>query len=229
MVPMEMINPPQSEDELLKRAWEIAGQRLGEIANKLNRKTPEDLLRNKGWIGETLELALGATAGSKPEPDFQLIGVELKTIPVRPDGQPKETTHVCTVPMTKINGMTWNNSLVKEKLSKVLWIPVEYDQQINLADRKIGAPLLWSPSAEEESQLKTDWEEFMELISLGEIDQITAHLGEVLQIRPKAANSHALSEGIGKEGKTIKTLPRGFYLRTSFTATLLQKYYQINI
>ena len=223
-----MVHPPESETELLDRTWNLAGLSLGELANKLDLKTPENLLRNKGWIGELLEQALGATAGSKPEPDFQLIGVELKTIPIRLNRQPKETTHVCSVPIINTTGMTWENSLVKKKLSKVLWIPVEYNDQIHLADRRIGSPLLWSPTTEEESLLRTDWEEFIELISLGELDQITAHLGEALQIRPKAANSRALSESVGKNGERIKALPRGFYLRTSFTASLLKKHYHLH-
>ena len=221
-----MVRPPKSETELLDRAWELAGLNLGELASRLDRKTPENLLHNKGWIGETLELALGATAGSKPEPDFQLIGIELKTIPIK-NNKPKESTHVCTVPMVNTHGMSWEKSLVKEKLSRVLWIPIEYDDQIKLTDRKIGSPLIWSPTSEEESLLQTDWEEFMELISLGELDQITAHLGEALQIRPKAANSRALTESIGKEGERIRALPRGFYLRTSFTASLLKKHYHL--
>ena len=227
-----MIYPPESETELLERAWSLAGLSLDELANKLNLQTPENLLHNKGWIGEILERALGATAGSKPEPDFQLIGVELKTIPIKIINQtnrhPKESTHVCTVPIINTQGMTWENSLVKKKLSRVLWIPIEYNDQIRLADRKIGSPLLWSPTREEESLLRIDWEEFMELICLGELEQITAHLGEALQIRPKAANSRALTESVGKDGNPIKALPRGFYLRTSFTASLLKRNYHLN-
>lgn len=224
-----MLRPPESENELLDRAWNIAGLTLDQLSKKLDQKTPENLLRNKGWIGEILELALGATAGSKPEPDFQLIGVELKSIPIKKNGVPKETTHVCTVPVTNTTGMIWNNSIVKKKLTRVLWIPIEYDKEKTLADRKIGSPLLWSPNPQEEEILKKDWEEFMELISLGELDQITAHLGEALQIRPKAADSRALTEGIGKTGEKIKTLPRGFYLRTSFTASILAENYHLPI
>lgn len=220
-----MVQPPKSEAELLERAWEIAGLSLGELAEHLEIPMPENLLRHKGWIGETLEKALGATATSKPEPDFQLIGVELKSIPIKANHQPKETTHVCTVPIINTAGMVWENSLVKKKLNRVLWIPIEFNEQLKLSERKIGSPLLWSPSPSEEAQLKTDWEEFMELISQGELEQITAHLGDAIQIRPKAANSHALSETIGPTGEVIKTLPRGFYLRTSFTGALIKQHY----
>lgn len=218
--------PPETESELLERAWVIAGLTLGQLGKKLKIKTPENLLHNKGWIGETLELALGATAGSRPEPDFQQIGVELKSIPVLNNGQPRETTHICTTPLTDTAGLNWKSSLVYKKLFRVLWIPIETHNRLTLSERRIGAPLLWSPTDEQENLLKNDWEELMEMISLGDLDKITADMGEAIQIRPKAANSHALSNGIGHKGEHIKTLPRGFYLRTSFTAELLRKHYQ---
>ncbi|MDP1238638.1 DNA mismatch repair protein MutH, partial [Klebsiella pneumoniae] len=77
---------------------------------------------------------------------------------------------------------------------------------------RVGAPLLWSPDEVEERQLRIDWEELMDLIVLGEVERITARHVEVLQLRPKAANSKALSESIVARGETFLTLPRGFYL-----------------
>jgi DNA mismatch repair endonuclease MutH len=76
---------------------------------------------------------------------------------------------------------------------------VEGERTIPLAARRVGAPLLWSPD-EEERQLRMDWEELMDLIVLGEVERITARHGEVLQLRPKAANSKALTEAIGARG-----------------------------
>jgi DNA mismatch repair protein MutH len=90
---------------------------------------------------------------------------------------------------------------VRHKLQRVLWIPVEGERTIPLAARRVGAPLLWSPNEEEERQLRMDWEELMDLIVLGEVERITARHGEVLQLRPKAANSKALTEAIGARGR----------------------------
>ena len=122
-----------------------------------------------------------------------------------------------------MHGLTWQHSHVRNKLSRVLWIPVEGEREIPLAERRVGSPLIWSPSEEEERQLQTDWEELMELIVLGQVEKITARHGEVLQLRPKAANSRVLTEAYGASGKLIKTLPRGFYLRTQFTARILEQ------
>ncbi len=65
----------------------------------------------------------------------------------------------------------------------------------------------------------------MELIVLGNVEQITARHGEALHLRPKAANSRVLTEAYGASGKPIKTKPRGFYLRTQFTHKLLTTHY----
>lgn len=186
---------------------------------------PQDLKRDKGWTGLLLERWLGASAGSKPEQDFAALGVELKTIPVDNAGRPLETTFVCVAPLTGNSGVVWETSHVRHKLKRVLWIPVEGSREIPLAVRRVGSPLLWSPSEEEEHQLRMDWEELMDLIVLGRVESITARHGEVLQLRPKAANSKALTEAIGTEGQRILTLPRGFYLKKNFTRALLARHF----
>ncbi|NIG78059.1 DNA mismatch repair endonuclease MutH [Cedecea neteri] len=222
-----LITPPRSEAELLQQAQSVAGYTLGELAACAGIKTPKDLKRDKGWIGVLLELWLGASAGSKPEQDFAALGIELKTIPVDSLGRPLETTFVCVAPLTGNSGVIWETSHVRHKLKRVLWIPVEGERQIPLAERHVGSPLLWSPSEEEEQQLRLDWEELMDLIVLGQVERITARHGEVLQLRPKAANSRALTEAIGADGSPILTLPRGFYLKKNFTAALLARHFTL--
>lgn len=214
---------PKSEAELIERAQHIAGVTFEELAKEAGIPVPPDLRRDKGWVGQLLEWHLGASAGSKPQQDFEQLGIELKTIPISYTGKPLETTFVCVAPLIGVHGLTWETSHVRNKLSRVLWIPVEGEREIPLAERRVGSPLIWSPTEEEEMQLKTDWEELMEMIVIGQVEQITARHGEVLQLRPKAANSRALTEAYGASGKPIKTLPRGFYLRTQFTAKILQQ------
>jgi len=224
-IPLPITTPPGDEQELLARAQSLAGYSLGELAAHASLAIPPDLKREKGWVGMLLEVYLGAMAGSKPEQDFADIGIELKTIPIDRSGKPLETTFVCVAPLTGNSGVTWESSHVRHKLARVLWIPVEGERQIPLAERRIGAPLLWSPSAEEERQLRQDWEELMDLIVLGKVETITARHGEVLQLRPKGANSKALTEAIGEFGQPIMTLPRGFYLKKSFTRPLLARHF----
>lgn len=223
-----LTSPPETEAQLLTQAQRLAGYTLGELAELAGMPTPRDLKRDKGWIGVLLERWLGASAGSKPEQDFAALGVELKTIPIDPLGGPLETTFVCVAPLTGNTGVVWETSHVRHKLKRVLWVPVEGSRTIPLAERRVGSPLLWSPDADEEQQLRQDWEELMDLIVLGQVTRITARHGEVLQLRPKAANSQALTEAIGEHGEPILTLPRGFYLKKNFTRALLARHFALS-
>lgn len=214
-------SPPTTIPELLQRVEAIAGLTLGELAAQYHFKSPDDLLREKGWPGQLIEYVLGASAGSKPVPDFEHIGVELKTLPLSYAGKPLETTYVSVVPLTNLTGLTWLHSSVRKKLNHVLWLPILAERDIAPVDRTIGSGFLWQPDAQQEAQLQRDWEEQIELIATGRVNEISGHLGEVMQIRPKAANSKALTDAIGPQGGLIKTLPRGFYLKTQFTHTIL--------
>lgn len=220
---------PQSEQELLARAYAMAGLPLAQLAADAGIPVPRDLRRDKGWIGQLIEWQLGASAGSKPEQDFPDLGIELKTIPVDPQGKPLETTFVCVAPLIGISGLRWEESNVRNKLSRVLWIPVEGSREIPIGERRVGMPLLWSPSEEEDNLLRQDWEELMDMIVLGEVEQISARHGQVIQLRPKAANSKALTRAIGRNGQPIQTLPRGFYLKIDFTHQLLLRHFALPI
>ncbi len=215
------VSPPQSQEELLQRCQAIAGKTLGSLANELGLTVPENLLRHKGWVGGLLEQYLGADAGNQAAPDFVQLGIEMKTLPLNKHGQPKESTYVCTVSMQQTGELCWQDSWVKGKLAKVLWVPVEAESDIPIAERYIGSAFIWQPSAEQEQQLQQDWEELMDRIVLGEQDQITAKEGEYLQLRPKAANSKVLATGISELGEYQQINPKGFYLRTRFTQQLL--------
>lgn len=223
---MKLATFSATEQALFEKARWLAGFRLREIAALLNMPVPPDLKRDKGWVGMLIETALGARAGSKAEQDFAHLGIELKTIPINQSGQPLETTFVSLAPLTDNHGIIWQTSHVRHKLQRVLWIPVQGERHIPLGERYIGQPVLWSPTAEQEWRLQRDWEELMELIVLGKLNEINATLGEVLQLRPKGRNSKSLANAVNHRGEHIYALPLGFYLRKSFTAEILQNFLQ---
>lgn len=222
---MQSNDQPRSERELLERARNLAGRRIGELARAFDREVPADPVRAKGFIGELIEVALHASAGSRPVPDFEHLGVELKTIPVNRSGQPRESTHVCAVPLLNNVAITWETSLVRRKLQRVLWLPYLAEPATPLAERVIGSGLLWTPSPAQERVLKQDFEELMDKVCLGELESLSARQGTYLQIRPKAANARALKTGTDSTGRLSETLPRGYYLRASFTRQILREHY----
>lgn len=220
-----MILPPADVAELMCRARQLAGLNLGELASILQLTLPKDLKRDKGIVGQMLEQALGASSGSKAEPDFPHLGVELKTLPIDSRGKPLESTYVCVAPLTDLSMQRWQDSWVCRKLQQVLWVPVWAERSLPITERVIGSAFLWQPNQQQQQLLQQDWEELMELIVLGGIDQIRGAHGKVLQIRPKAANAKALTAAVGSDGQPIQTLPRGFYLKANFTAQLLEQHF----
>ncbi|GAA4359623.1 DNA mismatch repair endonuclease MutH [Kangiella marina] len=210
---------------LLDHAQSFAGSTLGELCERYKEQVPQQLLHKKGWVGQFIEMILGATSGSLAQPDFPDIGVELKTLPIDEQGRPLESTYVSVVPLIDIQGLCWENSVVRHKLMHVLWVPIVASREIPIEKRQIAMPFLWQPSVEQEQTLKQDFEDILDHVSMGGIEQVDARLGEILQVRPKAANSKALTDAIGPDGSTIKTLPRGFYLRPQFTKHCLQQYF----
>ena len=217
------VNPPTTEAELLNRAHALAGRTIGDIANELNVTVSPDPRRTKGLVGQLLERALGASAGSRDEPDFLELGVELKTLPIVA-GRPKESTFVCTIKLNEMEDTDWEASLAWRKLRRVLWIPVEADRAKSMMERHIGAPILWTPSDEQRRALQDDWERVATLIANGEVDTITGHLGTYLQVRPKAAHGGVRKRAPDADGAFQWTNPKGFYLRTQLTEQILREF-----
>ncbi|MFU8803929.1 MAG: DNA mismatch repair endonuclease MutH [Bradymonadaceae bacterium] len=219
------VRRPQSETELMERARAIAGRTLGELARSLEETAPGSLNHAKGWAGRLIELCLGAPADNKAAPDFENLGIELKTLPVDETGRPRESTYLCTVDL-RDETETWETSRARHKLAHVLWIPLRVLPGQPPSARLVGHPILWHID-NDEADLKADWESHMDLIRRGLVETITGHDGRHLQIRPKAANSESVTWGLDPRGEAILTLPRGFYLRASLTGRILRDHFNL--
>ena len=213
---------PTSLPELLSRARGLAGMTIGELARWQGYRVPTDLRRHKGFIGQLVEVALGASAGSDPEPDFPELGVELKTLPVTAEGRPVESTYVCLARLDGREAMTFSESFVGKKLARVLFVPVE-SSGAALAERRIGMPFFWEPSAEDLARLAADFERLGGRVRLGEVEELRGQDGEVLQLRPKAMSRDERTLGVSSDGWLTPVRPRGWYLRASFTAELVAR------
>jgi len=212
---------PKNLQELQQRCQQMSGQSLCHLAKEANLNIPADLLHAKGWVGQLLEQYLGASSASKAQPDFPHLGVELKTVPINKLGKPLESTYVCTV-QTNSHSLQWRDSWVYNKLKHVLWVPIISSPELAITDRIISRPFFWQMDAESEEILRIDWEELMEMLQLGYGKHLGANYGTYLHIRPKAANSRVLVDYTDADGHATKIVPKGFYLRTTFTSQLLK-------
>jgi len=127
----------KDKNELLQLSQQLNGLSLWQLAGLCGVTVPDSQRRAKGWAGQLIEQALGATAGSLPIADFPDIGVELKTIPLDVNGKPRESTYICVLPMRQQYQVSFEQSVVYQKLHCVLWVPIEATPAIPLAERRM--------------------------------------------------------------------------------------------
>jgi DNA mismatch repair protein MutH len=210
------VSSPLSLEDLYDRTKALEGRTIEDLALSLDLEIP-NLQRAKGWVGQLIEHLLGANSGSKPQADFLELGIELKSIPVSAEGIPLASTFVCSAPYP-FKEKTWEESRAAAKLRHVLWVPIYQEPKLI-----IGKAIFWKLDAETESILKKDWENLSEKLRLGQFNDLSAKLGEYLQLRPKAPNNQERIKVLTAELEEAWIVPKGFYLRRSFTTLLLKK------
>ena len=220
-----MMQPPTSVEELLERGRSLAGLTLGALAARSHTAVPEDLRRAKGWVGALFEQCLGATAKSRAVPDFEALGIELKTVPVTPALVPLESTAVCQIDPIAIAGESWETSYVRAKLAHVLFVALEVPPGArSVGDRRVSAVRLWSPAPDEEAALRADFELFVrEFFRRGRAAEITGHLGVALQVRPKGRDATDMRAAYDAAGRPTRIGKMGFYLRPTFVRQIFAR------
>lgn len=211
-----------TKDLVFAKALEMEGLTFSQLGNRLGLPVPTLALQAKGWLGQAVEKYLGATAGSLPIPDFPNLNLEIKTIPLTATGRVQESTYITVLPLRAPFELEWRSSSCYQKLQQVLWIPIEGDTSIPYAQRRIGRAILWQMPEVQEQFLKADWELIMDMVIHGKVEEISGSIGTHLHIRPKAANASILTKSLDAYGDDIKTLPRGFYLRSCFTQQIIE-------
>jgi DNA mismatch repair protein MutH len=214
------------EGALLGAARSLAGYTLAELATAVCQGLPAAPLRDKGFIGRVAERALGLHLhGVSPlaaASDFAALGVELKTLPVTQLLAPRESTFVCYVPLNQLTELPWEQSRVAAKLARVLFLPIEAGPALKFGERRFGRAFLWSPNVEQTALLRADYEELARRVQEGHVEALTARVGQVMQLRPKAAHGGVRVRVTDGDGLPWRLQPRGFYLRATFTKQLLR-------
>lgn len=213
--------PPRSEEELVRRASALAGHTLGDLARLLEVRVDDDATRTKGKWGDLLEKALGATGGSRSAHDFEHLGVELKSVPMRRDGKPIESTYVCVLDLRTTEAARWETSWARAKLSRVLFVPILAEDP-DWQKRVLGRPILWTPTTAQDAALKADFDEIVGAFGAGRIEAVTAHWGKYMQVRPKARNGEKTLRVPDEDGELVATVKKGFYLRAPFVGAILR-------
>ena len=137
---------------------------------------------------------------------------------------PLESTAVCQIDPVAIAAESWDDSYVRAKLARVLFVALEVAPGArSVGERRVVAVRLWTPDDAQERLLRADFELFVRgFFRRGRTDDITGHLGAVLQVRPKGKNAADTRDGYDAEGNATRVGKSGFYLRPSFVAAILR-------
>lgn len=217
-------NEPKTFEELIRRLNSLVGKTICQLAQSANVSVPISPVHGKGFVGELLEILLGASAKNQSIPDFPKLGLELKSIPVDSSFKVLESTFLCHAPLSNIRNLTFENSTVYSKIKRVLFVIVNGQRDLDFENRRVLGYFFYTPGANDMQQLKTDFNELYELVKTGCVESISARLGHIIQMRPKGADGKALTECTGPDGSIIKTRPRGFYIRRKFTQKLVSDF-----
>ncbi|RIY34978.1 MutH/Sau3AI family endonuclease [Psittacicella gerlachiana] len=212
---------PTSLGQLLTYCQQICGKSIEEISHKHNVEMIYSLHENRGWLGNLIEIALGATAGSKPTQDFINLGIELKTLAIATNGKAKSDIFISSLPINKFMLQNWQTSHVLYKLKKILFVPIEYNPDISLAQRRIGKAFLWSPNKEDLAIIKQDWETIMQIITQQDFNALKSNVGQILCVRTKALNTSQAVSIEDTDGFNLNLPPLSFYLRRSFINNII--------
>lgn len=208
--------PPRNLEELRRRAADLAGREVRQLVEAFVSDAVIPSVRTKGKLGQLVERALGASGGSAQAPDFPELGVELKTLPLDARGRPRESTFVSSFSLADAEHASWETSPVYHKLRHVLFVPVRTEDR----EPRFAAPVFFQPTEAQDAIMRADFDDIIGMVAIGQVEDLSAHLGRWLQARPKAAHSRIRTRAYGSDGP-LYALPRGFYLRARVTAAIL--------
>lgn len=221
-------DPPKDIATLTKRLNLILGRSIGELATIAKVALPESNLACKGISGQLIEIFLGANAHNLSEPDFINLQIELKTLPVNQDLVPQESTFICSADINPERFILFERSALYHKLKHVLFVLLQAPKGLAIKDRRIIGYFFYQPSKEELELIATDYNEFCELIFSSQARNINGSLGNIIQMRPKAANSNVFTPIRDNQGQTTYVSPKGYYLRARYTKQLVAYFVKNN-
>lgn len=213
----------KSKEELLEKAKACIGIPFREIEQNPVYKNP----KNKGGIGNMIqECWFGRPANSRPEPDFEEVGVELKVTPFLYNKNKKATAKERLV-LNIINYMeeyktTFETSHFWMKNKSLLLMHYEYIKNVSKDDYKIVSAILFEYPKEDLIIIKQDWEKIIQKIKDGKAHELSE--GDTLYLG-------ACRKGAGGK-KDLRTQPfsnimanqRAYSLKQSYMTYILNKY-----
>lgn len=213
-------------DSLLAHAHTLEGFTAQELAvavgdSKFNR-SPEP--EGKTGVGALVELYLGKKSDSLRRPDFENLGVELKTLPMKSTGKTqawkiKEPTTITMIDYFMVDKEPWDQAYVRHKIDRILWVPYEH----NYADKRLSRfrkAFLWSPPPTDYPVFEQDYSRVQKCIRDGRAHELSESISAVLAARRKGVKDSMKPQPHSPE----PAKSRAWAFKPAYTRPLLARY-----
>lgn len=211
---------PSSLSSILEYARQLEGMTLREACNLDDLEDPH---ARKGSFGNALEkYYFHYDINSSSKPDFEEVGAELKSTPLRrkKNGElsAKERLVISMINYMTVVDETWETSSLLKKLHKILLIAYEYDPDSNPVDYLVKLVDLWHVPESDVPIFKHDWDTVVDKVRAGKAHELSG--SDTLYL--EAATKSATSKNRTKQPYSSEPAkPRAWAIKSSYMTTVL--------
>jgi len=223
----------ETKEDVLAQAKTVLGKTLRNIIPAEKIPKLEDMLtrygkKRKGFFGDLVEqFVFGLENNGRPEADFQIAGVELKTTPIKNHSKKiyvsKERLVFSMIDYKGIISETWETSSFLKKNSLLLIMFYLYLEDQGILDYEFKfvhlLDLLKDISDRDIEQIRKDWQFIVDKIKRNEAHLLSEGDTYYLGACTKAKNSSVVRE---QAGTRILAKPRAFSLKQTYLNYLIQ-------
>lgn len=214
-----------NKESIVYYAMDLKGKTLREIAGV---DAVDDPRVRRGSLGNAVEYYyFKFDPNNDPNPDFNEVGIELKTTPLkrtkRGDLVSKERLVLSQINYMNVVDETWETSSVLKKCSDILLLFYLYAPDVNPVDYEFYLVELWSIPEEDIPTVRQDWETVVEKVRQGRAHEISGSDTLYLEACTKAANSAVRTN---QPFSDIPAKPRAWALKQSYMTAVSNKLLQ---
>lgn len=198
-----------------KRYW---GLKMRDIEKTLGLNLNR---RSKSYAANVIYHALGLMERESNTKEFKNVNINIKTVRCNPGLKPINTMSLRGYRYDEIIEEEWDNSKLKSDIENILMVVLTMPRKGAAQENSIlETVLLHIPTDEDMKIIENDWKTIVSLIKENKADKLTGHIGQIVQTRPKAANSQ---DKISAPGGHM-LVKKGFFIRTEYLQGILNKY-----
>ncbi len=213
--------------KLLKKAEEFSGKTIGELDTTGLLSNP----KNKGDIGQVIQVALGKSLDSSKEMDFPEAKLELKVTGVLSSKKKEEAYHakerlvLTMVDYQEDYKLSFEKSHILEKCDDLLITVYRYERPKDggKADYNkfiVVTSFHYALSEKDKAIIKKDYDEIISKIKNGEADKISESDTNYLSACTKAADSKARRS---QPFSDVPAKPRAFAFKAAYLTQIIHE------